>query len=80
MTRQTRVSIVSAYIREVNENQEEIHGEMRSFWEHELSDLWPVFQNAKRIIGFNSLKFDVPVLTRMYQQTSHLLSSLTSTS
>lgn len=57
------VSIVSAYIREVNEQQEEIRGEMRSFWEDELSALWPIFSQAKRIIGFNSLKFDVPVLS-----------------
>ncbi len=56
------VSIVSCYIREVNENQDEIRGEMRSFWEHELADLWPIMATAKRIIGFNTIKFDVPVL------------------
>jgi DEAD/DEAH box helicase domain-containing protein len=68
---QLGVSIVSAYIREVNENQEEIRGEMRSFWEHELQDLLPVFKTAKRIIGFNTLKFDVPVLAP-YVDISHL--------
>jgi len=57
------VSIVSAYIREVNDQQEEIHGEMRSFWEHELSQLLPVMSGARRIIGFNTIKFDIPVLT-----------------
>lgn len=56
------VSIVSCYIREVTEHQEEIKGVMRSFWEHELADLWPVLKSAKRVIGFNTLKFDVPVL------------------
>lgn len=56
------ISIVSAYIREVNDAQEEIRGEMRSFWEHELTDFWPILKSAKRIIGFNSVKFDVPVL------------------
>lgn len=56
------VSIVSAYIREVNENQDEIRGVMRSFWEHELDTLWPILAAAKRVIGFNTLKFDVPVL------------------
>lgn len=56
------VSIVSAYIREVNEDQQEIRGEMRSFWENELGELWPIMASAKRIIGFNSVKFDVPVL------------------
>lgn len=56
------VSIVGCYIREVDENQHEIHGELKSFWEHELPDMWPIFAQAKRIIGFNTLKFDVPVL------------------
>lgn len=56
------VSLVSVYLRKVNEAQEEISGVMKSFWEHELSGLWPVLANAKRIIGFNSFKFDIPVL------------------
>lgn len=56
------VSIVSVYFRKVNEVQEEIAGEMKSFWEDELKNLWPRLTGAKRIIGFNSLKFDVPVL------------------
>jgi len=59
---QLGVSIVSAYIRTVNEMQDEIQGEMRSFWEHELNKLWPIMATADRIIGFNSVKFDVPVL------------------
>ncbi len=66
------VSIVSVYIREVNENQEEIRGEMRSFWEHELADLWPVLTGAKRVIGFNTLKFDVPVLAPYAPATENL--------
>lgn len=56
------VSLVSVYLRTVNEAQEEIAGEMRSFWENELNSLWPLLTGAKRIIGFNSLKFDIPVL------------------
>ena len=56
------VSVVSIYIREVNEQQEEVKGEMRSFWVDDLSGLWPVLTSAKRVIGFNTLKFDVPVL------------------
>lgn len=56
------VSIVSCYIRQVNENQDEIRGSMRSFWEHELIDMWPIMASAKRVIGFNTIKFDVPVL------------------
>lgn len=58
------VSLVSLYIRSVDETQRELSGRILSFWEHELPDMWEHFRKAKRIIGFNSLKFDVPVLTR----------------
>jgi len=57
------VSIVSLYIRTVDESQREIQGKMMSFWETDLPDMWQYFRSAKRIIGFNSLKFDVPVLS-----------------
>lgn len=56
------VSIVSVYLRKVDEEQREISGYMKSFWEHELADFWPTLMGVKRVIGFNSLKFDVPVL------------------
>ncbi len=56
------VSIASVYSRELDSNQKEIQGEMRSFWEHEFSDMWKIFKEADRLIGFNSLKFDVPAL------------------
>lgn len=56
------VSLLSVYIREVDEEQREVSGEMRSFWEHELADFWPLLTGVKRIIGFNSLKFDVRAL------------------
>ncbi|MEK7544318.1 MAG: ribonuclease H-like domain-containing protein [Patescibacteria group bacterium] len=56
------VSIVSVYLRSVDELQREISGVMKSFWVQELADFWPTLSSAKRIIGFNSLKFDVPVL------------------
>lgn len=59
---QLGVSIVGAYIREVNENQQEISGQLRSFWEEELPELWTIMNSAKRIIGFNTIKFDVPAL------------------
>jgi DEAD/DEAH box helicase domain-containing protein len=55
------VSIVSVYKRLV-EKGKELEGQMFSFWIHDLSGLWPLFANVDRIIGFNSLKFDVPVL------------------
>jgi len=59
---QLGVSICSVYSREVDENFKEIKGEMKSFWEKELSQMWSIFQNADRIIGFNSIDFDVPAL------------------
>ncbi len=62
------VSIVSAYRRRVNDDGSEIEGEMKSFWEDELDGLWNWFEEAERIIGFNSLKFDVPVLVPHYQR------------
>jgi len=56
------VSLVSVYLRKVDESQREIEGVMKSFWGNELLEFWPTLTHVKRIIGFNSLKFDVPVL------------------
>ena len=56
------VSIVSLYRRELDENFEEKRGEMMSFWEDELDKMWKHFLEADRIVGFNSLNFDVPAL------------------
>ena len=56
------VSIVSTYSREVNDQGKEINGQMSSYWENDFDKLWPVFKNAKRIIAFNSLGFDIPAL------------------
>lgn len=56
------VSIVSAYIRTVDTDQHEIQGQIRSFWEEEFAELFALMKTAKRIIGFNTLKFDVPAL------------------
>jgi hypothetical protein len=56
------VSIVSAYFREVNELFEEISGYMKSFWEKDFFSMWPLFERADRIIGFNSINFDVQAL------------------
>ena len=41
-------------------------GEYQSFNEHQLGDLWPVLEKAERLIGYNSLHFDVPILNRFY--------------
>jgi DEAD/DEAH box helicase domain-containing protein len=56
------ISVVSVYTRMLDQNQKEIEGKMQSFWETDLAELWPLFQKGDRIIGFNSTKFDVPVL------------------
>ena len=62
------VSIVSLYRRKLEQNLSENEGEMRSFWEADFSQMWPLFEGADRIIGFNSLKFDVPVLAPHYHR------------
>lgn len=51
------VSIVSLYTREVGKE-----GKMMSFWEEQFDDMWKIFLNADRIIGFNTVRFDVPAL------------------
>lgn len=56
------VSIVSLYNRKVDKDQKETEGEMISFWEADFPKMWSIFNSADRIIGFNSLGFDVPAL------------------
>jgi DEAD/DEAH box helicase domain-containing protein len=56
------ISIVSVYKRKVDKKGTEVEGKMSSFWEEDLSSMWPLFTNVDRIIGFNSLHFDVPAL------------------
>ena len=53
-----KVTVVSIYEYE--------NDSYRSFEEHELGALWPIFERAERIIGFNSEHFDVPILNRYY--------------
>jgi DEAD/DEAH box helicase domain-containing protein len=56
------VSVVSLYSRVLDENFNEVEGKTKSFWENEFGQMWPLFQGADRIIGFNSIGFDVPAL------------------
>lgn len=56
------VSLVSVYKRKLDNSLNEIEGKMISFWENEFDKMWPIFQEANRIIGFNSIHFDVPAL------------------
>lgn len=56
------VSIVSLYRRKLDNNFQETEGEILSFWEEDFPKMWPIFEEANRIIGFNSIGFDVPAL------------------
>ncbi len=57
------VSITSVYSRTLNDNLEETGGKMQSFWEKDFNEMFKIFEKADRIIGFNSLGFDVPALS-----------------
>lgn len=61
------ISIVSAYRREMDSDFKEIKGEMKSFWESDFDQMWGWFEEADRIIGFNSLDFDVPAINGIYK-------------
>jgi len=56
------VSIVSLYYRKLDSNFKEIEGKLLSFWEPDFPKMFSLFSNVDRIIGYNSLKFDVPAL------------------
>ena len=58
------VSVVSLYSRRVADDGREAGGEMLSFWEKDFDRMWKYFLEADRIVGFNSLGFDVPALSR----------------
>ncbi len=53
-----KVTVVSIYEYE--------NDSYHSFEEHELGALWPIFERAERLIGFNSEHFDIPILNRYY--------------
>ena len=57
------VSITSVYSRTLDENFNEIEGSMQSFWEKDFPEMFKLFEKADRIIGFNSIGFDVPALS-----------------
>ncbi len=56
------ISIVSIYKRKLDDNFDEIEGKIESFFEQDFDKMWVLFSNVDRIIGFNSLHFDVPAL------------------
>lgn len=73
------ISVVSVYRRELNEKGEQISGEMKSFWTDEVKDIfgdrelyfdgmWKWFEEADRIIGYNSFGFDNPAMNGIYNK------------
>ncbi len=56
------ISIVSIYKRKLDDNYKELEGKIESFFEADFANMWALFSNVDRIIGFNSLHFDVPAL------------------
>ncbi|MFA6548034.1 MAG: ribonuclease H-like domain-containing protein [Candidatus Magasanikbacteria bacterium] len=53
-----KVSVISLYRTDTDT--------YHSFLESELNQVWPIFEKAERIIGFNSEHFDLPVLNNYY--------------
>ncbi len=47
-----------------------------SFYKEELKDLWPIFEKADLIIGYNSDHFDIPLLNKYYSGDLSKLNSL----
>lgn len=57
------VSITSVYSRVLDPDLKETEGKMESFWEKDFDRMFKLFEKADRIIGFNSITFDVPALS-----------------
>lgn len=72
------ISIISVLRREKDESGKILKEEIKSFWDpigesnrpmsskEELEIMWGWFNEADRIIGYNSLGFDVPALAPLY--------------
>jgi DEAD/DEAH box helicase domain-containing protein len=53
-----KVSLVGVYFYATNE--------YKVYFENDLKDLWPLFEHADRVIGYNIRGFDLPVLNNYY--------------
>ncbi|MDO8499547.1 MAG: ribonuclease H-like domain-containing protein [bacterium] len=53
-----KISVVSIYRYETDTYE--------SFTEAEFGRLWPILERADRLIGYNSIHFDVPILNNYY--------------
>ncbi len=52
--------------RRLVENGAVIENKLEGFFEDELAKLWPIIEQADRIIGFNIVGFDFPAMSRYY--------------
>lgn len=61
------VSYVGVFVRErdLGENSSQV-GELVGFFEDGLAKLWPILEQADRLVGFNIVGFDLPVLQPYY--------------
>lgn len=62
------ISVLSAYRREMDGKGVERVGEMKSFFEVDFPKMWSWFEEADRIIGFNSFGFDVPAVNVYWER------------
>jgi DEAD/DEAH box helicase domain-containing protein len=58
------ISYVGICRRDISDSKSQ--DEFLGFFEDELSGLWPILEQADRIIGFNIVGFDFPVLSTYY--------------
>lgn len=57
------VSYVGIYKRDIGTEKAK---EFKGFFEDELTELWSLIEQADRVIGFNIIGFDFPVLSKYY--------------
>ena len=57
-TSRLKISVIGCYFYETDTYE--------AFEEHELAALWPRLEHADRIIGYNTIGFDLPVMNNYY--------------
>lgn len=66
--RDLNISVVSVY----EKNTDKI----LTFEQHEFDSMWPIFERADAIVGYNSEHFDIPLLNKYYHGDLTLLKSI----
>jgi len=56
--KKARVSVVVVY--------DYADGQYKTFMEENFAEMWPLFEKADRVIGYNIVHFDLPVLNNYY--------------